>query len=47
MPWANHSIPTGMKLLVKSLLRENQKAPFSTCDAVGLKSAIAFFALPV
>ena len=47
MPWANHSIPTGMKLLVKSLLRENQKAPFSTCAAVGLKSAIAFFALPV
>jgi hypothetical protein len=36
-----------MKLLVKSLLRENQKAPFSTCDAVGLKSAIDFFALPV
>jgi hypothetical protein len=36
-----------MKLLAKSLHRENQKAPFSTCDAVDLKSAIAFFALPV
>jgi hypothetical protein len=47
MPWESLSIPTGTKPLAKNLPRENRRVPFSTCDAVDLKSAIAFFAPPV
>jgi hypothetical protein len=36
-----------MKRLGKNLRRENQRAPSCTNDVAVLKSAIAFFALPV